>query len=340
METAKWMAWPIFLSLLLSCGGGGDAVPEPVTAAQSQVRPLAAEDCEEVVTLGLGPGNETDATDPPEPLPPDLIVKKVWLETPWGIEVVRYGTAERPQMKAQIENIGDGPPSQTVPGVFILSRGYFKDDQGTRRVVGSDETQPSNLEPGATHTETESLDIAGLGLTPGTWNIIYCVNRNRDDDTTSGAYEEKHKSNNCSTEAVFEVVEGMVNVPNVDLVATGFTLLQDPVYAGGSIRLGAWVRNQGTMDALTGIRSTYAASCNGSPAVLLTDDGTDQAELKAGGGAWEEIQTAVTMPDVVGTCVLTFTVDTGNAQAETEEANNTATLIVTLAPRPMPDLVA
>lgn len=288
---------------------------------------------------GYGPGSATEATEPPEPQAPDLIVRKVWLETPWGNQVNLYGTNERPLMKAQIENIGDGPPRQTVPGVFILSRGYFKDPQGERRVVGSDETQPSNLGPGSTHTETESLDIMSLGLSPGVWNAIYCVNRDRDDNTTSGAYEEKHKSNNCSTEAVFEIVAGTVNTPYVDLVPAGFTLLQHPLYQGGQIRVGSWVRNQGTMDALTGIRSTYTVSCNGGPSVFLTDDGTDQAELKAGGSVWEEIRSAVTMPDVVGTCVLTYTVDAGNAQAETDESNNTATLSITLAPRPLPDLI-
>lgn len=339
MKSIKWMASAIFLSLLLSCGGSDPGLErETTTAAQPHVRAMATEECDQIATYGLGPGFSTDATEEPEPLPPDLIVGKTWLETEWGYPTLRFGKAElRPKMKAQIENIGDGPPTRTVPGVFILSRGYFKDAQSERRVVGSDETQPENLAPGSTHTETESLDLASIE--PGIWNIIYCVNRDRDDNTTIGAYEEKHKSNNCSTEAVFEVVEGTVNVPDVDLIPQSFTLLQDPVYAGGPIRLGAYVRNQGTMDALTGIRSIYTASCNGGPAVPLTDDGTDQAELKAGGSQWEEIQTAVSMPDVVGTCVVTFTVDAGNAQAETDETNNTASLTFTLLPRPQPDLV-
>jgi hypothetical protein len=61
--------------------------------------------------------------------------------------------------------------------------------------------------------------------------------------------------------------------------------------------------------------------------------------MTAGASAWEEIQTPVLMPNVVGTCTLTFTADYLGAQAETDETNNTTSLTVTLAPRPAPVLV-
>ncbi len=331
----------LLLSLIvISCGGGdvqrGELLENDRKTTQS------TDDCQQLTTIVFGAGTETEITDSPVPEPPDFVTKRSWLETPWGVETYQYGQTETLKMKGRFENIGDGPclPTDTTQTIIVhayLSKGYKEDAHSDWKLVGTDEIQCDNLKPGDTHTETEGLILSNLE--PGIHNIVWCIDHPRTDHNEGGNHREKHESNNCSTEAVFEVIAGTVNVPNVDIVSTGFALLQDPVYAAGQIRLGAWVKNQGSMDALTGIRSTYTASCNGGPAVLLADDGTDMEELRAGGSVWEEIQTAVTMPDVVGTCIITFTVDTGNVQSETDETNNTATLSVTLAPRPLPDFI-
>ncbi|TXH00290.1 MAG: hypothetical protein E6P95_03840, partial [Candidatus Moraniibacteriota bacterium] len=293
---------------------------------------------------GAGQGYSTEIADVAVVVPPDFITRRTWLETPWGTETYQYGRTETVKMKAQFENIGDGPcdpnnPKQTIPVHFYLSKGYKEDAHSDWKRVGTDEIQCANLKPGDTHTETEGIelwrDIPELGI----WNIVACVDHPYDDHNNGGDHKEKHESNNCSTEAVFEVVEGTVNVPNVDLTVSGLTVLQAPVYAGDYIRLlGAWIRNTGTVNATNDIRSSYTVSCNGAPATMLTDDLTTAASLTAGASAWEEILTPVLMPNVVGTCTLTFMADYLGSQPETDETNNSTSLTVTLAPRPAPVL--
>lgn len=293
---------------------------------------------------GAGQGYATAIADTAVVVPPDFLTKRMWLETPWGIETYRYGRTETVKMKAQFKNEGSGPcdpndPKQTITIHFYLSRGYKEDAHSDWKLVGTDEIQCSNLKPGDTHTETEGIelwrDIPELGI----WNIVACIDHPQTDHNNPGDHLEKHESNNCSTEAVFEVVEGTVNVPDVDLIPLGFTVLQAPVYAGDFIRLGAWVKNQGTVNGTADIRSIYTASCNGGPAITLTDDGTMATTLTAGASAWEETLTPVQLPNVVGTCTLTFTVDYLSNQPETDESNNSVSLTVTLAPRPAPKLV-
>lgn len=279
---------------------------------------------------------------------PDFVVKKVWLQTPWGSEVYRVGLGESFDTKAQSTNIGDGPclptdPVQTIPGHFYLSKGYKEDahsGDGAWRRIDSTTTQCDNLKPGDTNTETKNTKISDWITTPGIYNIVYCIDHPLDDHNNGGEHLEKHESNNCSTEAVFEVTANQIeNVPNVDLAVSNLTILQIPVYAGDYIRLGAWIKNQGTVNATTDIRSSYTVSCNGAPSAMLTDDGTTASTLVAGASAWEEILTPVLMPNVSGTCTLTFTADYLGSQPETDETNNSQSITVTLLPRPAPNLV-
>lgn len=339
------MATTILLSiLLLSCGGGQDE--STVVATEGRKTVQSTEDCDEDITIGVGPGTETEATDD-LPDPPDFVTKRVWLQTPWGTEVYKFGLGENFDTKAQAANIGDGPCKSgeisDITGHFYLSKGYKGDAHSGSdawRRIDSTTTQCDNLKPGDTNTETKNTKISDWITTPGIYNIVYCIDHPQDDHNNGGDHREKHESNNCSTEAVFEVTANQVeNVPNVDFTVSGFTVLQAPVYAGDYIRLGAWITNSGTVNATTDIRSSYTVSCNGGPTSVLTDDGTMASTMTAGASAWEEIQTPVLMPNVVGTCTLTFTADYLGAQAETDETNNTTSLTVTLAPRPAPVLV-
>lgn len=291
---------------------------------------------------GVGPGTEIIPDIPPAQEPPDFITKRSWLETPWGVETYKYGRAETVKMKGQFKNEGSGPcKSGESPTIIVhayLSNGYKEDAHTEWKRVGTDEIQCANMQPGDTHTETEGIELWRDVPGPGIYNIVWCIDHPKDDHNNGGQHLEKHESNNCSTEAVFEVVEGTVNVPNVDLTSSGFTILQTPLYAGDYIRLGAWVKNQGTVNATNDIRSSYTVSCNGGPTTMLTDDGTMASTLVAGASAWEETLAPVLMPNVVGTCALSFAVDYQGNQTETDETNNIQTLTVTLAPRPAPIL--
>ena len=338
-----------------SCAGGNpfsQPLAETVIAANGAVPQSSVSSGDAVLQSGTvaipgqGPGGYPMLTDVPVVVPPDFVTKRSWLETPWGVETYKYGRTETVQMKGQFKNEGDGPclstdPTQTIIVHAYLSKGYKEDvhsGAGAWTRVGTDEIQCANMQPGDTHTETEGIELWRDVPGPGIYNIVWCIDHPQDDHNNGGDHAEKHESNNCSTEAVFEVVEGTVNVPDVDFTVSGLTVLQAPVYAGDYIRLGAWITNSGTVNATTDIRSSYTVSCNGGPTSVLTDDGTMASTMTAGASAWEEILTPVLMPNVAGTCTLTFTADYLGSQSETDEANNSTSITLTLAPRPAPVL--
>lgn len=331
---------------VLSCGGS-DVQQTEAEASDAQSLPrmkaMSTSDCGQVMTLGVGPGTEIIPGEPPAPSPPDFVAKRSWLETPWGFETYRFGRTETVKMKGQFENIGDGP---CVPGEkdsivvhAYLSRGYKEDAHSDWKLVGTDEIQCGNLKPGATHTETEGIELWRDVPGPGIYNIVWCIDHPKSDHNNGGDHAEKHESNNCSSEAVFEVVEGTVNAATVDLTIDGFRVLQAPRYAGDFARFGGFVKNRGTARPATGPRTAYTVSCNGGPAIFLTDDGTDASELGAGQSKWEETITPVRLPDVAGTCTVTMTADYQRLISESDENNNGQSVMVTLLPRPLPDLI-
>lgn len=301
------------------------------------------------VVHGIGSGYQLNATEAAEIEPPDFVVKRIWLQTPWGTEVYKFGLGESFDTKAQAANIGDGScPTRAeeptnITGHIYLSKGYKEDPHsgdGAWRRIDSTTTRCDNLKPGDTNTETKNTKISDWVTEPGIYNVVYCIDHPLDDHNNGGEHREKHESNNCSTEAVFEVTANQIeNVPNVDFVVSGLTVLQAPVYAGDYIRLGAWIKNQGTVNATADTRGSYTVSCNGAPATMLTDDGTTAGTLTAGASAWEEILTPVLMPNVSGTCTLTFTADYLGSQVETDETNNNQSITLTLLPRAAPNLV-
>lgn len=340
----------LFCLLLLSCGGGdsGQSQERVIDQGIQERRAALAEGCDdEIITIGVGPGTETEATDAPVEVPPDFITNRTWLTTPWGTETYTYGLGESFDTKAQSENIGDGPCKSgeidTITVHFYLSKGYKEDvhsGDGAWRRLDSAIIQCDNLEPGETHTETKNTNISEWITEPGIYNVVACTDHPQDDHNNGGDHQEKHESNNCSTEAVFEVTANQIeNVPNVDFTTSGFTFLQAPVYAGDYVRLGAWITNQGTVNATTDIRSSYTVSCNGGGEQFLTDDGTMASTLTAGASAWEEILTPVQVPNVAGECTAYFRADYQGAQTESDENNNVSSFTFTLLPRPAPKLV-
>lgn len=295
---------------------------------------------------GAGPGYSTEATDPTAPNRPDFIVTNTWLETPQGIESYKYGLQESFNTKAQSKNIGDGPclknEIQTITGHFYLSKGYKEDvhsGDGAWRRIDSTTTNCSNLKPGETHTETKSTNIRDWITVPGIYNIVYCIDHPQDDHNNGGDHKEKHESNNCSTEAVFEVVAApYVNVLDVDFIPLGLQFRQTPYYAGDQARFGAWIKNQGKVGSPKDIRSDYRVQCPGTALVYLTDDGTPASALGPGASTFEENKSSVTLPNASGTCTAYFCVDYQNVVQETNESNNCQSFSFTLAGRPKPNL--
>jgi hypothetical protein len=300
-----------------------------------------------LAVYGAGAGYTTAAIDATIPNRPDFIVTKTWLETPEGVEAYQYGLRESFNTMAQSKNIGQGSclkgEIQIITGHFYLSKGYKEDPHsgdGAWRRIDSTTTTCLNLQPGETHTETKNTIIQEWITEPGIYNVVYCIDHPKNDHNNGGEHKEKHESNNCSTEAVFEVVNTpYVNVPDVDFFVTGLQFQQAPYYAGDQARLSGWIKNQGTAPPPTDIRSSYSVECPGTGRLPLTDDGTPASNLGPGVTAPEETKTPVTLPNVSGTCVAYFCADYLNAVAESNEGNNCTSLAFTLAERPRPRLI-
>ncbi len=292
---------------------------------------------------GVGPGAATEATDPPTTDPPDYIGKRVTIRTPWGVEVYKYGLAETMIIRGDFENIGSGsaPGNVSVKVHFYLSRGYKEDSHSDWIRVGEEIIQSDNLRPGEEKTEFETVIIRDEVPGPGIWNIVACIDHPQNENNNGGDVREKHESNNCTTEAVFEVTANQIeNVQTVDFTAHTFGFLQAPTYAGDFARFTGAITNQGTAGSPLGIRSSYSVSCNGGPEQYLTDDGTDQEQLGPGMTQTEETVSAVLMPNVVGTCTAYFRADYQGAVTESDETNNVASFTFMLAARPAPNLYA
>jgi len=150
-----------------------------------------------------GPGSDTPPTDTPTPGLPDFIITK--------LELSNYNPKKTDsiKMKGQSKNVGDDDvgSDDKIESRFYLSKGYKEDSHSEWIRVGRDYTKGSNLDPGETHSETEGLNLWDYSIIePGkTYNIVYCIDRDKDKDNGDGDYPEIHKSNNCSSEAVFTV---------------------------------------------------------------------------------------------------------------------------------------
>lgn len=299
------------------------------------------------ISHGTGTGYFTPATDPVVNGLPDFITRKTWLVNESGAESYQYTPNQTISMKAQFANIGPiaCTGKKKIKVHFYLSNGYKEDDHSQWQLVGTDEIKCTNLEPKDTQTETEGLKISSYNLAPGSiHNIVACVDHPKTDHNNGGDFAEEHESNNCSTEAVFEVATESttppdpVTPPYVDFTTNSFGFLQTPYYAGDQARLGGNIYTDGTMTSPSGIRSSYSVECPGTGRVLLTDDGTDGKDLIPGSNNWEETIAAVTMPNASGSCTAYFCADYQGAVSESDENNNCSSFSFELQPRPKPNL--
>lgn len=209
--------------------------------------------------------------------------------------------------------------------------------------AGSRDTIPcSRLRPGDTHTDTESLVIRNYIANPGIYNIVWCADHPKNDHNNGGDHREEHESNNCSTEAVFEVtVDPYVNVMDVDFIVSailpkGSTQLP----ANGTTKLKMAIRNIGSATPISDIRSSYFF-CGPLPStncVRITDDESLAGQLTPGRDQWEETVSPITIPSISGDYLLMGCADSLDAVHESDETNNCTTTQVTVIP-PRPDFI-
>lgn len=160
-----------------------------------------------------GFGSETTPTDSATPGLPNFIGKK--------IELSDYNPKKTDSIKvrAQFKNTGadDISSDDKIESRFYLSKGYKEDSHSEWIRIGKEETKGSNLDPGETHWEEEDLRVWEHGIIPGnTYNLVACIDRTEDSDNGDGEYPEEHKSDNCTSEAVFTVQSETPPPPSTD----------------------------------------------------------------------------------------------------------------------------
>lgn len=278
-----------------------------------------------------GSGSQIFPTETPVPDYPDFIVTKLTLTDTAGNERYDWDVAEIPKMHAWVDNIGDADWEGSAEDIdlrFYPSKGYKEDSHSDWVRVGVDNILRTNLElSDDPKHEEEGLNIPYYVSTgyikPGNvYNIVACADRNADQDNGDGEVIEKHKSNNCSTEAVFQVT-GTVGT---DFIVHSLQLTNTPipVPVGGKYAAKFAVKNIGNLKPSTGIRSVYEISGPGTNYQwqFVADDGSDANELSPNVDVWEEIQSLVTAPSVAGIYTLRVRADYQGAVAETNEDNN------------------
>lgn len=286
--------------------------------------------CYPTVTIEIvrpsGGGSSTGATDSPVSGKPDFIVNRNWLETVGGVEQYVYSKTDEIKMKAQLKNTGSAsiPGSSYIETRFYLSKGYKEDAHSDWIRVGTDQTLGNNLDPGETHTETEGLKLWEYSeVKPGKrYNIVSCVDRIADQNNESGAWAEKHESNNCSTEAIFTVNGSFdFRITSVALGSGKTSLLPGEVFSVDTVAYNAG--DSAPSDTRVGYYISGGELLN---RVLLGTDNIKEVNFASGISKPETLSYAVA-PMKPATYTLEACTDYDNRVNEANEANNCASFV-------------
>jgi hypothetical protein len=303
---------------------------------------------------GLGPGFETPPIDSPEPGLPDFITDKVTLANRSGKkEKYTWKINETAYVHSWTDNIGDADWEGKVKRIrvpFYLSSGTKEDSHSEWVRIGREKIQKSKLrrkdKPKHEYIRFELSKWANDStVLPGrTYNVVVCADRPKDENNGDGDVKEKHKSNNCSTEAVFSIDYGPAR--NVDLITGNLALThgRSELQAGEPYGLQVEISNIGTKRPWNGFRTVYDIKGPGTGGQWqgIADDGSNADQLYPGATQFEEISDGhgATAPMVGGDYTFRACADYEQVVPETDESNNCTELEVYIVPPPMPDLVA
>ena len=145
---------------------------------------------------------------------PNFVGKSIRLYDTSGRERYSFKKTDEIKMRGILANEGtaDIPSDKKVKSMFLMSKGYKEDPHGDWQKVGTDETKSENIRVGDSHEEEEGLKLwERSDIQAGrVYNIVFCADRTVADNNNGGDYAEIHESDNCTTEAAFEV-EGTYN---------------------------------------------------------------------------------------------------------------------------------
>ncbi len=138
---------------------------------------------------------------------PDFVTTKSWLSNSSSKDSahkVTFKAGEEAYAHGIIENQGCAKSPKDIKVMFFISKGEHEDAHDKWNKVGKKQNiKKDNLEVGATKHESTLFNVPNKS---GKYNIVVCADRTKEQGNGDGDVVEKHKSNNCSTEAVFTVL--------------------------------------------------------------------------------------------------------------------------------------
>jgi hypothetical protein len=262
-----------------------------------------------------GSGTSTSATDSASSGKPDFIVTSLRLRNSGGTEKYEFDPGQTISMEAVIKNAGDVDSPRDIDVRYYLSDGYKKDSSGDRIKVGTENIRDYNMEVGESKTETATLNAPN---NPGKiYNIIACADGGH-------VVDEKHESNNCSSEAVFRI-NGPFNFI-IQSISLGYG--KTSLGIGESFNVDVIAKNIGD-DSPTDTKVGYYISGGsiGTAPVFIGTDSIKEANFKSGVLKSETLG-GVVAPKTPGIYTLTACVDFGNRVKESDENDNCTSMNV------------
>jgi hypothetical protein len=316
-----------------------------------------------------GPGGSTTpdpAETPASGKLPDFITNKVILANESGSkEKYTWKVNETAYVHSWTDNIGkkdwEGKAKKIlVP--FYLSKGSKEDSHSTWVRVGREEIKKGDLDvkdkPNHEDIAFNIRQWAAAGyIYPGrTYNFVVCADRPNDQDNGDGDVKEVHKSNNCSTPAVFYVDYGPAR--NVDVMASNLALAGGKsslqageaygfqageaygFQAGEAYGFQADISNIGTQYPWNGCRTSYEIKGPGTGGAWqkVADEGSTVAQLGPNSTHVEVIDESrgLKAPSVGGDYVFRACADYEQAIPETDESNNCTAELPVRVEEPLP----
>jgi hypothetical protein len=277
---------------------------------------------------------------------PDFITNKVILAKENGKgERYTWKVNEIPYVHAWIDNIGKIDwygSADSIKVAFYLSKAGSTDSV----LAGLENIKKKNIQvkdkPKKEKIAFNIQEWAAKGqiYAGQNYNFVVCADRPKDQDNGDGDVKEIHKSNNCSTPAVFYVDYGPAR--NVDVTASNLALTggRTSLQAGERYGLQADISNIGTEYPWNGCRTSYEISgpSTGGAWQQVANEGSTVAQLGPNSTKVEVIDDSrgLTAPSAAGEYKIRACADYERAIPETDESNNCSSEITVTVTTPPP----
>ena len=208
--------------------------------------------------------------------------------------------------------------------MFFLSQGYKEDRHSDWVPIGKERIKKGHLNVGEEKKERITLSLYDYFLDGyirphQVYNIVACADRNKQRHNGDGHVPEEHKSNNCSTEAVFEVIDTQAPPENSSLNL----VLNDAYLKGGATQ--AYPGERLLIKAR--VTKTPHRNVTSDPRIdyyldnqFLEEDSIPSGVFNLSNENWEECY--FTVSDSIGYHTLSVCVDPHNQISETNENDN------------------